>query len=133
MQAGSAVVDAANVAHLERTDEGKPKVANISAVKTALEHQGIATIVIADASLVHSVDDSDQLEELIRNQDVRQVPAGTDADYFILKTAEQQNAVVVSNDRYRERRDEFPWIDDRRIPVMIVEGEVQFYEKEVES
>jgi hypothetical protein len=55
---------------------------------------------------------------------VRQAPAGTDADYFILSFARELNGCVVSNDRFRDRIKQFPEIRDRVIRYMIVQDEV---------
>ena len=65
-------------------------------------NRGYDPIVIVDAALHHEVDDADQLEVLIRDQTIRQAPAGTDADRFILLTADEQDAVVISNDTRTE-------------------------------
>ncbi len=127
------VVDAANVAYSERSKQGKPKVSNLVAVRRALEQKGYDPIIIADASLRYEVDDPDQLEALIDDQVIRQVPAETDADYFILETAEQHNAQVVSNDQFEPYRDKYPWIDQRRVPLMIVQGHVELYEPKLKS
>lgn len=122
------VVDGANVAFEEASHDGKPKMSNLVAMRRLLRERGYEPIILVDASLRHEVDDPDQLEALLEEQEVRQVPAGTDADYFVLKTAEQQDAPVVSNDRYKDRREQFPWVDERRVPFMIVQGQVQLYE-----
>jgi hypothetical protein len=122
------VVDDSNVAYEEQTRDGKPKVANIAAVRHALEEQGYQPLVIVDASLHYAVDDPNQLEAMIDSQKVRQVPAGTDADFFIIKTAEQESAQILSNDRYGPYHKEYPWVDERRIPFMIINGQVQLYE-----
>jgi hypothetical protein len=55
---------------------------------------------------------------------VRQAPAGTDADYFILSFARELNARIVSNDRFRDRLKDFPDAPGRLIRYMIVENEV---------
>jgi hypothetical protein len=55
---------------------------------------------------------------------LKQAPAGTDADYFILSFARELDAAVVSNDRYRDRLSAFPEARDRVIRFMIVAGEV---------
>lgn len=124
------VVDGANVAWSEQSSDRKPKVSNLVAMRQALEAEGLDPIIIIDASLRYDVDDPDQLEGMIDGQHVRQSPAGTEADYFILKTAEQQEANIVSNDTFEKYRDEYDWIWDRRIPYMIVEGEVQLHREE---
>jgi predicted thioredoxin/glutaredoxin len=122
------VVDGSNVAHEEKSVSGKPKVSNIVAVRRALEEQGFEPLVVIDASLKYDVDDPDQIEALIEHQSIRQVPAGTDADYFIIQIAEQYEASIVTNDQYREYRSRHPWIPERRMPYMIVKGEVHLYE-----
>lgn len=127
------VVDASNVAHEEVTDGGKPKLANLIAIRNELRELGYEPIIIADASLRHDIDDPQQFESLIDKQEVRQVPAGTDADFFIVETAEQQGAKIVSNDQYHDFKERHPWIKDRRVPFMIVKGKVQFYEDRLEK
>jgi hypothetical protein len=121
------VVDGANVAWSEQTSERKPKVSNIVAMRKALEAEGLDPIIIIDARLRHDIDDPNQLEGLIDGQHVRQSPAGTEADYFILMTADQQDADVVSNDTFDDYRDDYDWIWERRVAYMIVEGEVQLH------
>ena len=121
------VVDGANLAYEETTGDGKPKVSNLVAARQALQERGYTPIIIVDAALRHEIDDPDQLEALFDAQAVRQAPAGTDADFFVLKTADNEGARVVSNDRYDPYQQKFPWIRDRRVPFMIVRGEVEFY------
>jgi hypothetical protein len=123
------VVDGANVAYAELSQKGEPKVSNLMAVRHALKQKGYEPILIVDASLRHQVDDPDQLEALIDDQVIRQASAGTDADYFSLEIAEQQGAYVVSNDEFERWRDQYPWIERRRVPLMIVKGQVELYEK----
>lgn len=123
-----AVVDGANVAHAEKTRDGKPKCSNITAMRALLQKRHFKPIVIADAALRHDVDDPQQFESLVDKQTIRQAPAGVRADYFVLRTAEEEEGVVVSNDTYREFRDSFGWIEERRVPFMIVEGKVQLYQ-----
>ncbi len=123
-----AVVDGSNIAYTEMSAGGKPKVSNIVAVCRDLRERGFKPVVIVDASLRHVVDDPDQLEGLMDDQDVRQAPSGTQADYFVLEVADDLGAPVISNDGFDEYRDEYPWIEDRRVPLMIVGGEVMLHE-----
>ncbi|MFN2291363.1 MAG: NYN domain-containing protein [Anaerolineae bacterium] len=122
-----AVVDGSNVAYAELSQQGEPKVSNLVAVGRALEAQGYRPIVIVDATLRHEVDDPEQLEGLLDKQEVRQAPAGTDADFFVLETAEQHHGLLVSNDEFEQFREEYPWITERRLPFMIVEGRAELY------
>jgi predicted nucleic acid-binding protein len=124
------VVDGANVAYEEKSAGGKPRVANLTRVRRELEEKGFDPIIIIDASLKYEIDDQQQLETLIESQAVRQVPAGTDADYFILQVADQHDARIVTNDQYKDYRDQYPWIPERRLPYMIIKGDLHLYEEE---
>jgi hypothetical protein len=125
------VVDGSNIAHAECTSEGAPKICNIVSVFKLLKAEGYKPIIIVDAALRHQIDDHDQYEALVRKRWIRQAPARTVADYFILKTAEKQKAAIVSNDSYKQYLEEFRWISDRRQPFMIVDGNVVLYDKDV--
>ena len=127
------VIDGANIAYIEQTETGQPKVSNLEAAYRALKRRGYHPILIIDASLIHEVDDRGQLEDFLDNPDVQQAPSQTDADYFVLETADRLDAEVVSNDEYDRYQDEYPWIEERRVPLMIVEGEVEFYQSQIES
>ena len=124
------VIDGANVAYEERSGGGKPKLSNLLKVRRELEERGQEAVIIVDASLKYDIDDQEQLETLIQSQQVRQVPAGTDADFFILEIADQCGARIVTNDQYRNYKDRYPWIPERRLPYMIVNGEVHLYEEQ---
>jgi len=116
------LVDGSNVAYAV---EGEPpRVANLIAIRDKLREEGLEPIIVADAALRHSIDDPKQYEHLIDEGQVRQAPAGTDADYFILAFARELNASIVSNDRFRDRIKQFPEARERVIRFMIVQDEV---------
>ena len=117
-----AIVDASNVAH---SVEGEPaRVDHILAMCDKLQDEGYEAIVVADAALRHQVTDADAFERLVARGVVHQAPAGTDADYFILNFARELDAVIVSNDRFRDRMDHFPELRRRIVRYMILAGEV---------
>lgn len=116
------LVDGSNVAH--STEGEKPLVANLLAVRGKLAEEGLEPIIVADAALRHQIDDARRYEELIESGAVRQAPAGTDADYFILAFARELNATIVSNDRFRDRLSQFPEARERVIRYMILNEEV---------
>jgi hypothetical protein len=124
------IIDGANVAYEERSAGGKPKLSNLLKVRGELEERGFEPVIIVDASLKYDIDDQSQLETLIQSQKVRQVPAGTDADYFIIQFAQELDALIVTNDRYKDYAEQFPWVNERRLPYMIVKGEVVLYEEQ---
>ena len=119
-----AIVDGSNVAH--STEGDSARLENITLVCDRLREDGFEPIVVADAALRHQIDQADEYEVLVENGTIRQAPAGTDADYFILSFARELDAAVVSNDRYRDRMAAFPEARDRVIRFMIVNGEVVF-------
>jgi hypothetical protein len=117
-----ALMDGSNVAHF--TEGDKPRIANLLAVQAKLREEGFEPIIIADAALRHQIDDQGRFEAMIESGAVKQAPAGTDADYFILSFARELNATVVSNDRFKDRLAQFPEARDRVIRFMIVNDEV---------
>jgi hypothetical protein len=117
-----ALVDGSNVAHGEAG--AGALLSNIQAVCDKLKEEGLRPLVVVDASLRHAIDDPDGYEEMVQAGGIRQAPAGTDADYFILSFARELEARVVSNDRFRERASAFPEVMERVIRFMIVDGEV---------
>jgi hypothetical protein len=86
--------------------------------------EGLEPIIVADAALRHQIDDTKAYEKMIDDGLVRQAPAGTDADYFILSFARELSAGIVSNDRFRDRMKEFADVRDRIIRYMILQDEV---------
>jgi hypothetical protein len=115
------LVDGSNVAH---STEGPPLVANLLAIREKLIEEGLEPIIVADAALRHQIDDPQLYEKMVEDGMVRQAPAGTDADYFILSFARELEASVVSNDRFRDRLKSFPDAARRLIRYMVVKGEV---------
>jgi len=117
-----AIIDGSNVAH--STEGARAQLANIRAVRDKVREEGFETVVVADAALRHQIDDKAGYEQMVESGDVRQAPAGTDADYFILSFARELDASIVSNDRFRDRIAQFPEAHDRVIRFMIVNDEV---------
>jgi hypothetical protein len=116
------LVDGSNVAH--STEGEAPRLANLLAIRDKLREEGDDPIIVADAALRHQIDDPQAYEQLIEDGLVRQAPAGTDADYFLLSFARELEASIVSNDRFRDRIKQFPEVRDRLIRYMIVRDEV---------
>jgi hypothetical protein len=117
-----AIVDASNVAH--STEGDKARLENIHLVCEKLTEEGYEPIVVADAALRHQIDDHPSFERLVGQGKIKQAPAGTDADYFILSFARELGASVVSNDRFKDRQKAFPEARERAIRYMIVNDEV---------
>ena len=116
------LVDASNVAHA--TEGGEARLANIELVQAKLREEGFEPIIVADAALRHQIDRRADYERLIDDGGVHQAPAGTDADFFILSFAREMGARILTNDRFRDRAEEFAAERNRIIRYMIVRDEV---------
>jgi hypothetical protein len=116
------LVDGSNVAHSSEGDQAK--LSNIVAVCDKLREEGYEPLVLVDAALRHQIDERAAYERFVDSGAIRQAPAGTDADYFILSFARELDASIVSNDRFRDRQKAFPEAGKRLIRYMVVEGAV---------
>jgi hypothetical protein len=116
------LVDGSNVAHSSEGDQAV--LSNILAVCDKLREEGYEPLVLVDAALRHQIDDRAGYERLVDSGAIRQAPAGTDADFFILSFARELEAYIVSNDRFRDRQKSFPDAVKRLIKYMVVKGEV---------
>lgn len=116
------VIDASNVAHANKKEGSKPLMSNILAAVKALEESGDEFVIIADASLRHEIDDKEKYEKLLESDNVEEAPAGMDADHFILELASNENARILSNDKFRDYADEFTNINAIRLPFVIENG-----------
>lgn len=123
-QSNVVLVDGSNVAHSTEGDQAQ--LSNILAVRDKLTEEGLEPVIVVDAALRHQIDNPQKYEQLVDEGVVRQAPAGTDADYFILSFARELDARIVSNDRFRDRLKQFPDVQDRLIRYMIVDHEVVF-------
>lgn len=122
------LVDGSNVAH--SSEGAAPRLANIIAVRDKLLDEGLDPIIVVDAALRHQIDDEKGYEQLVEEGSIRQAPAGTDADYFLLEFAEEFDASIVSNDRFRDRIGKYPELRSRLVKFMIV-GEGVVLERRV--
>lgn len=117
-----AIIDGSNVAY--STEGGGPRLENILLVSQKLRAEGYRPVVVVDAALRHNIDRKGEFERLVDEGAIKQAPPGTDADYFILSFARDLDASVVSNDRFKERRQAFPEAQERVIRYMILERDV---------
>jgi hypothetical protein len=117
-----AIIDGSNIAHA--TEGQSARLRNILLVRDKLREEGLEPIVVVDAALRHQIDDRVMYERMVDEGTFKQAPAGTDADYFILAFARELDAVIVSNDRFRDRAKSFPEARDNVFRYMIVEDEV---------
>ncbi len=118
------IIDAANVAHFHKEEGAKAKLKNITLAVKALEEEGHDFLIIADASLRHNIDDKETFVRLVNDGIIDEVPVGTIADHYILDLAYEEDAKVLSNDKFRDFMSEFPDINSIRIPFSIQDNEL---------
>lgn len=118
-----AIVDGSNIAWARTTEDGRPRLDNLTLVRTALAERGYQALVVVDAALRHQLGgrDGGELDRQIAAQEVIQAPAETDGDVWVISIADHHAAPVVSNDRFDEYRARFPWLAERRVAVVLVE------------
>ncbi len=106
------VVDGNNVAYYLSPD-GRPHAKNLVLALKSLISAHLRPIVVVSAALKHNVPDPSYLGELSRLTTVIEAPAGRDDDFFVIQLAQQHNADIVSNDRFLDWLDSYPWIASR--------------------
>jgi hypothetical protein len=122
------ILDGSNIAWEEKSLSNKPQINNIEAMINRLSRANFKKIVtVADAALRYQIDEQKKLDKLVKDGAMKMLPARVDGDKFILRLAEEENAMIVSNDMFKEFRETAPWIDERRIPYTILDGEVYLH------
>ena len=124
------IVDGSNVALEARSFKEGGRLSQIELLTAKLaETEGAAVTVIVDANLRHHIDRKDDMEVMIKDRRILQAPAQTDADEFILLTAEYhrsrgETVVIVSNDRYQDYikrfKPRFDWVKESQQKFMFV-------------
>ena len=127
------VVDASNVAYHVKNQNGQPQMSNVLAAVKALEESEDEFVIIADASLRHDIDDKEKFAKLLESDNVEEVPAGNDADHFILEIATREKAKILSNDKFRDYAAEFRNIASMRIQLIIDNGRLTLKKKKKPS
>ncbi len=106
------IVDGNNVAY-HLSPNGKPQVNNILLAQRSLASRGYKPVFVISAALVHKIDRPDALMTLMNEIDVVRAPRGTNDDLKIFEIAQKRNADIVSNDRFLDWLDKYPWVSDR--------------------
>ncbi len=118
------IIDASNVAHYKKVGDSKAKLNNIIAAVRTLEQDNHDFLIIADASLRHTIDDKENFVKLVENGIIDEVPVGTIADHYILELAEEEDAKILSNDKFRDFASEFPDLRSMRLPFSMKEDKL---------
>jgi len=126
------IVDGANVAMEARKMREGGVLHQVELIMDRLSTvKGAIVTVIVDAGLRHHIDRKDDLERMIERREVLQAPAQTQADEFILMTAEYlrskgEKVRIVSNDVYadyiKRYKPRFDWVHEVQEQFMFIFG-----------
>ena len=106
------VVDGNNVAY-GLSPKGRPKAQNLALAYRSLTSAGYDPVFVVSAALVHSIDNLGALDAFKLSAKVDEAPRGTNDDIRIIQLAKKLNADIVSNDRFLDWTDGYPWISFR--------------------
>ena len=77
--------------------------------------------------------EAEALTTLLLSPGVITVPPGWDAAREVLEIAQENDAIVVSNNAYADYWEEYPWVELCRLPVALVDGTVCLLEERFKS
>ena len=106
------IVDGNNLAY-HTTSGGSPSAKNLILAYRSLTSTGFIPIFVVSSALVHSIDRPIELEEFMLTAEVEQAPRGVDDDYRIIQLAKKRDADIISNDRFLNWIDRYPWLRSR--------------------
>ena len=128
-----AVIDGSNAAYLKAPRERKPNIRNISEVARAVERSGLVPIIIIDPDMRSLMVDVEEFERLLSDKRTMPLPPGKEFSRFVVEVADDVNGVIVSNYTYSEHYEDYPWIEERRIPVAIVNSSVMLLSEKLKQ
>ncbi len=122
------LIDVCNICYYQKTDDGKPILANLMSVLhrliKELEIPRHNIICISDPGVVRYMDDSKKFQKMIDSGEVIKSPKT--ADEFILGFALSCDfCLIITNDKYRDYIKQLPseeWLQDRSVNFMIING-----------
>ncbi len=112
LQPRTVIVDGNNVAY-HNISQSKPNVRNLILAYRSLTSAGFKPIFVVSSALIHKIDKPISLNEFILSADVVEAPRGTNDDLRIIQLSKELDAQIVSNDRFLDWADRYPWITSR--------------------
>lgn len=106
------IVDGNNIAY-HLSPDGIPRAANLSNAYHSLSSVGLRPVIVISAALIHKIDRPSVLQGMMADGVVVQAPRGTNDDLKIINTALERNGDIVSNDRFLNWIDRYPWLPAR--------------------
>jgi Zc3h12a-like Ribonuclease NYN domain len=131
MKREKAVIDGANAAYLEAPRQPRANMKNILAVVRAVQAAGRDPIVVIDPTNRSIIADAAKFQAALADMDdieVMTVPPGEEIDRVVLQTADHYNASIVSNNTYAQYYEDYPWVEERRIPIALINGTIHLLE-----
>lgn len=106
------VVDGNNIAY-SLSPQGKPKAQNLALAYHSLTSAGYNPIFVISSALVHKIDNPGALDAFMLSAKVDEAPRGMNDDSRIIQLSKKLDADIVSNDRFLDWIDRYPWITSR--------------------
>ncbi|KXH76011.1 MAG: hypothetical protein AM326_08040 [Candidatus Thorarchaeota archaeon SMTZ-45] len=106
------VVDGNNVAY-HLTPQERPQAQNLALAYYSLTASGFDPIFVVSAALDHTIDSPSSLDSFMMSATVIKAPQGTNDDLKIIQLAKKLGVEIVSNDRFLDWIDKFPWLTSR--------------------
>ena len=103
------IVDGNNVAY-HLSHDNIPRVENILNAHRSLKAAGYVPVIIVSAALKHKIDKPGVLRDI---DNLLEAQRGTNDDLLIIREAQARNAEIVSNDRFLNWQDRYPWVLSR--------------------
>lgn len=117
-----------------RATQGEYHPSYLSIIVRELSLRGCEWQIIADANIGYLIDKNATGQEKSEFANLREmagprfvmVPGGSRADEFLLLLANTDNASIITNDRYRNYAELYPWVRDasRLLKYMVVAGRI---------
>jgi predicted nuclease of predicted toxin-antitoxin system len=120
------VIDGSNIARSGPEEKGEVNITVKKIVQAMVElnKNGCTDIqVFCDANLRHLIVDIEQYDLLLKNGTIIQTPAKFQADPYIIKYAKEEGAMILTNDKFKDFRENDSWVKeniDRRIIGFII-------------
>lgn len=113
------IIDGSNLIRAK----GGRSVKGLQSCLEVLKQKGCHVQVFLDANILHVLRDNDdaygatRLEKLLADAPsyVKMVPAGARADDFILLRANEDGSHILSNDRFEQYMERYPWLKEHRL------------------
>ncbi len=123
------ITDISNIASFNKRND-KPKLEYIDLLYTSVP-KDVETISIADCALYHQIDSKELYKtKYLIPKIIFEAPAGIQADDFILSYAKERDALILSNDRFKQYDIvSEAWLREHQIRFMIIENQFYFEQR----